>query len=483
MRVRLTLWYVSLLAVLLLAGNAFLYLSLSRTLWGELDRLLAVQAQQVVATLDVSEPLPPLNPAASRLAAGVVVALYNRTGERLIASDARSPLPAVAEAMASAVPGSGTLRTVRLAGGQRWRVLTLPVVQDGRAAAVLQVARSEEDVEATLRHLLYLMALAVPLTLVLAVGGGLALAGRALSPIDRITRTAGQIEAQDLSRRLGPTERDDEVGRLAATFDGMLDRLELAFRRQRQFTADASHELRTPLALLTSQIDLALERPRPAEEYRAVLRSVREDAGRLGQLLGELLTLARADAGQEPLEREPLRLDHLAQTVAGAMAPLARARGVALRIAASPPAVVAGDQTRLAQLVVNLVDNGLKYTPAGGAVSVAVDRDGPWAVLRVADTGVGIAAEHVPRLFERFYRVDRGRARAAGGTGLGLAICHWIVAAHQGEIAVQSEPGRGSTFAVRLPATGTPSPAPPSPAPPSPAVSGQPPASAPAGAG
>jgi heavy metal sensor kinase len=295
------------------------------------------------------------------------------------------------------------------------------------------------------------MALAIPLTLLLAVAVGLFLAGRALDPIDRITRTADQIGAENLSRRLDLPPSADEVGRLAATFDRMLDRLDRAFRRQRQFTADASHELRTPLAMLISQAEVALGRRRTASEYQRVLAGVRDDARRMDQLLGELLTLARADAGQELLMREPLDLGDLTTDVVAAMEPLARARGVELRLGPIEAVEVQGDQTRLTQLLVNLVDNGLKYTPAGGPVTVSVERQDGTAVIQVADGGVGIASEHLPHVFERFYRVDAARSRAEGGAGLGLTIGRWIAEAHGGTIRADSELGRGSTFTVHLP--------------------------------
>jgi heavy metal sensor kinase len=452
MRVRLTLWYVAVLAVCLALFCVVLYFSLARALYAELDRLLAAQAEQVIATADVRSRPPVLNERPGDLAAGVVVALYGRTGERLIVSDARYPLPNLAEAITSAAQGDQNLRTVVLAG-ERWRVLTLPVADRGGLAAVVQVARSERDVALALQHLLLIMALALPLVLLLAVAGGLFLAGRALDPIDRITRTAAHIGAEDLSRRLHLEERDDEVGRLAATFDDMLGRLDDAFQRQRRFTADVSHELRTPLTMIASQLDVALERPRTAGEYARVLSAVREDAGRLSQLVSELLTLARADAGQEALERERLRLDELARDAATAMAPLAKARDVVLVFEPDGPVSVAGDQTRLTQLIVNLVDNGLKYTPPGGRVTVSAGLEGESAVLRVSDTGMGIPAEHLSQVFERFYRVDPARTRSAGGgSGLGLAISRWIARAHGGEIRAESAPGQGTTFAVTFPA-------------------------------
>ena len=206
-------------------------------------------------------------------------------------------------------------------------MLTLPVLDNGQQIGILQVARPMAEVTGAIQQLALLLAVAVPITLLLASAGGLFLAGRALGPIDRITRAAASIGAADLSRRLSFSGTNDEVGRLAATFDRMLDRLDSAFRRQRQFTADASHELRTPLTMLASQIDLALERTRTPDEYERLLRSLREDTGRMAQLVSELLTLARADAGQQLLTREDLDLGEVIRSVVPAMQPLAVRRG------------------------------------------------------------------------------------------------------------------------------------------------------------
>ena len=455
-RVRLTLWYVALLALILLAFCAFLYLSLSRTLHDETDRILAVEAQRVLDTLDIQYGTVRLADTPDGLEAGTLVVLSDAGGHPLGGVTPPSALLPLAGA-AGRTGGAGEhLATVRLAGDEEWRVLTVPIVEGGRVVAVVQVARSEQGVEAALDRLLLLMGLAVPLTLLLAVAGGYFLASRALGPIDRITRTAGRIGAEDLSRRLGPSASPDEVGRLAATFDGMLDRLEDAFQRQRRFTADASHELRTPLALLTGRAEVALDRPRTPAEYRQVLEGVRDDAARMAQLLGELLTLARADQGREALAWEPVALAELVADTLDALAPLAEERGVALAAGTLAPCTILGDQTRLTQLLVNLIDNALKYTPAGGRVTVGLARDGDAATIAVADTGIGIAPEHLPHLFERFYRVDAARARAAGGAGLGLAIADWIARAHGGQIAVTSAVGGGSVFSVRLPlASGT----------------------------
>jgi len=448
-RVRLTLWYVALLAAILLAFGAFLYASLAHTLHDEVDRALADEARTALDTLDVRDGVAHLADTPDGLVSGTLVVLTDDQGRPLTANVPAVALVPFAESARAARDGP-LLTTVSLQGDE-WRVLSQPVGVGGQPTAVLQVARSEQGIADALDRLLLLMGLAVPLTLALAVAGGLFLASRALGPIDRITRTAARIGAADLSRRLALPASPDEVGRLAATFDAMLDRLEEAFARQRRFTADASHELRTPLALLTGRAEVALDRPRTPAEYRAVLTGVRDDAARMAQLLGELLTLARAEGGQDLLAREPVELADLVADTLAALAPLAEERGVALAAGALTPCAILGDQTRLTQLLINLVDNALNYTPAGGRVTVCLARDADMALLAVTDTGSGIGPEHLPRLFERFYRADTARARGAGGAGLGLAIADWIARAHGGQIAVVSAVGSGATFSVRLP--------------------------------
>ena len=447
LRVRLTLWSVALLALILGGLSVAVYVSLARSLDAELDRLLTDEARQASGVAQIATTTAELREEFRRLNVGTVVALYDDTGQHLLAG--RS----VSGPGGSALPvptGPSKPRTETLADGSDWRVLTMGVPGNGGPDRLLEVARAERDNEVALRELLIMLLLAIPLGLVLAVAGGLFLAGRALGPIGRITRMAEEISAEDLSRRLGAIGGDDEIGRLAGTFDRMLERLDDAFRRQRQFTADASHELRTPLTMLVSQADVVLERTRTQAEYRRVVRSMRDDARRMAQLVGELLTLARADAGEDIVLREPLDFAALAGEVVAALAPVAQARNVALELVPGRSVELQGDQTRLTQLVVNLVDNSIKYTPAGGQVLVSVDRAESDAVLRVADTGIGIAPEHHGRVFERFYRVDPSRSRDEGGAGLGLALCRWIARAHGGDVTVESEPGVGSVFTARL---------------------------------
>lgn len=452
-RAHLTLWYVALLAGILVAFSALLYVSLSRSLNQDLDLTLSTEATRLIAAMDFESGAPHLgSEGPDNLRIGTVAALYDSAGKRLLAYDPRQLLPPLPDAMSRAAQGRQTFLTGPLPDGTDWRVMTTPVLENGNQIGILQVGRPVAEVDATLRQLALLLALAVPLTLLVASAGGLFLAGRALDPIDRITRAAGAIGADDLSRRLN-FRSHDEVGRLAATFDGMLDRLEGAFRRQRQFTADASHELRTPLTMLASQIDVALGRERTPDEYVELLQSLREDGSRMAQLVSELLTLARADAGQQLLTEEELDLGELAGSVAEAMQPLALQRGVVLtqQVLTAHTISILGDQTRMTQLVINLVDNALRYTSPGGHVKVVVTEQAGWATLRVEDTGIGIAAEHLPHVFERFYRADSARARTDGGAGLGLAIVQWIAEAHGGQTSVQSTLGQGTTFSVRIP--------------------------------
>jgi heavy metal sensor kinase len=452
-RVRLTLWYVALLMVILATFSAFLYVRLAQNLRDETDRALALEAQQIGSTLEMDHGGPFLSRALEQLPAGIVVVLYSPSEARLEASAQGRLTPALPPPSANQQRTFASLTTVSAAVGDDWRVLTTPVRSDGQTIALLQVAQSQDLSETALHQLALQMAVAVPLTLVLAALGGSFLASRALDPIDRITRTAQRISAEDLTQRLHLPPSPDEVGRLAGTFDQMLDRLEQAFSRQRQFTADASHELRTPLAVLAAQTDLALDQARRPEDYRAALREIHQQAEQMAQLLSELLMLARVDSGPVEIDHEGLDLTALVADTVATLTPLAEAGGVMLSAPSQFPAPISGDQARLTQLIVNLVDNALKYTPVGGKVEVRVNAVDGRALLQVTDSGVGIAPEHLPHLFERFYRADAARSRDEGGAGLGLSICQWIATAHEGTIAVHSTPGSGTTFTVSLPLT------------------------------
>ncbi len=447
-RARLTLWYAALLGVALMAFGGLLYWSLSSWLYAQNTALLRMHAEQVAGELEVKSGRLTWSEQDDLATAGTLVAAYDQTGSQVLGPSLPTVFPV------RLPPGdtvSGQTRRFHLPGGDA-ETLTLAVTQDGVPVGWVVVMRSLRTADDALLRLLRLLFLSIPLILLTAATGGLLLARRALAPISRITDKARAISHNNLSERLGGPATPDEVGRLASTLDEMLDRLDQAFERQRQFTADASHELHTPLAIISAQAEEALRRPEDTAVVRGALETIRQQVRRMGKLTSQLLTLARADAAPEgPSERERLDLASLATDVVDEMREFAGQKGTDLAVTAGVPVWVLGDQTGLTELFVNLIDNAIRYTPPGGRVSVDVGRRGADAVVSVADTGPGIPPEDLPRLFERFYRVDKARSHAQGGTGLGLAIARTVARAHGGDIEVASRPGQGATFTVHLP--------------------------------
>jgi heavy metal sensor kinase len=353
--------------------------------------------------------------------------------------------------LAVALSGQEVFQTVRVED-TLIRIYTASVVHGGQIVGVVQEGLSLDDVHQTLAAFRWTLALALPVTLALASVGGLFLASRALHPVDQITRAAQSISAHDLSQRLNLNLPDDELGRLARTFDAMIARLDEAFHRQRRFTADASHELRTPLTIIKGDLSLALARPRDAGYYRRVLAEMDEEVDGMGRLVERLLALARADAEGTSLQRQTTDLSALLADLVEQTRPLAEARALDLVAQIAPDLTATVDPDAVTQVVLNLLDNALKYTASGRVrLSAHPSRSGDKVQIAVSDSGPGIPAEHLPHIFDRFYRVDRARSREFGGAGLGLAIARDLVVAHGGEITVHSVPGEGSTFTVHLP--------------------------------
>jgi heavy metal sensor kinase len=266
-----------------------------------------------------------------------------------------------------------------------------------------------------------------------------------------MTETARRISAEHLTRRLDETGAGDELDRLAQTLNEMLGRLDAAFKEMRQFTADASHELQTPLTILKGEMEVALRSPRSPEEYQRILKSALEEIDRIARLVEGLLLLARADAGVLRMDRRPIDLAQLVEEVYGQARILAEAHSIDLRLGPVGPVSVQGDYAHLRRLLLNLVDNGIKYTLPGGHVALSLQSSGGWASIKVEDTGAGITPEDQARIFQRFYRSAAARSSGEGGAGLGLCIARSIAEAHGGRIEVESIPGRGSTFTVLLP--------------------------------
>ncbi len=307
------------------------------------------------------------------------------------------------------------------------------------------------EIDATLRRLFSMMLYALPLVLLLSVWTGWFIAGRSLRPVDDIATLARQITASNLGQRLTRSSNNDEIGRLIDTLNDMIARLETSFTQVKQFTSDASHELKTPLAILMGELEVALRRPMTIEEYKATVASCLEEVERLTHVVQGLLELSRAETGQSIIERKPVRFSTLVADVCDDVLLIAETKHVQLTTDIMSDLQVIGDKVRLHQAVLNVVENAVKYTPSGGSVRVELQRVEDEIRLFVSDTGIGIAHEHIPFLFDRFYRVDKARSKNIHGTGLGLAIVKWIVDVHQGTIKVVSTEGAGTTMQITLP--------------------------------
>lgn len=339
-----------------------------------------------------------------------------------------------------------------------YRFYTTPILVKDILYGTLVVGEPDRA-PVQLRRLLLTLLLVAPITLLLATAGGYWLAARAMRPVRAISSMARGIGATDLSRRLNLPDRD-ELGELAATFDQMLERLEAAFARQRQFTSDASHELRTPLTIVQLELEHALASGELAPETERTLRTIRSENEAMARLVDDLLTLARADSGRAVLEREPLDLSDVTLEAVERLAALACSQAIVLRTGALPEINITGDRLALSRMLRNVIENAIRYTSGHGRLvlvetgtRLAGDTVQAWVCVR--DDGPGIAAEHLPHLFERFYRVNQARSgepnAERGGSGLGLSIAQWIASAHRGDIRIESAPGCGTTVKVCLP--------------------------------
>lgn len=463
LRVRLTLWYGTALALILVVFGGALYAVLAHGLRDQIDRSLEDTAAVAVRALEQHRigPFLPFEALAAEFPELAVLdksfQIFSPAGKVTIQSPnlGRLDIPLSRTALEAALNGRATYESARFRDGSSFRLLSAPILLDGALVNIVQVGASLRPVEEMLHRLLLVLLVSLPAALAVALGGGWFLAGRALRPVDAITLAASRIAAGDLTQRLTVAHSQDEIGRLADAFNDMIARLEASFRQVRQFSADASHELRTPLTVMKGETELALRRVRPAEDYRLVLESSLEEIDRMARIVDELLFLSRADLGEVRIESQPVRLDALVEDVQRQAAVLGQEQQVQVIVGAVEPAVVMGDELRLRELLLNLVDNAVKYSRPGGKVELALARDGAMARLSVTDDGIGISAEAQARIFDRFYRADNARAHAREGTGLGLAICKWIAEAHHGRIEVQSTVGQGSKFTVVLPAVTT----------------------------
>ena len=443
LRARLVLWTMAVNAVLLLLLGGTGWIVLRRGQDQALNETLKLTAAQLAAAVDVVDGriMLPASDTATLLERGVFGWVMDNAGE-VRATIGR------ASTMVRPVVTSDHLLDVQLESGEPMRVYGYPL---GESKGMVVVGISRQSAEQAVQRALLAFGIAVPLVLALSALGGLFLSSRALSPIAAITTQARRIKRDNLNERLSLAGPQDEVRELAQTFDEMLDRLQTAFETEQRFTSDASHELRTPLGLLKAQISLALARPRDADTLTQMMRAMEGDVDRMTRLVETMLSLARTEI---PLNNH-VQVD-LAELLCGLMrqmqdANVSRRIQFSLESPSTSNAKIMGDPDRLTQLFMNLLDNAVKYSPDGGSVHVGLrPQDKCWEV-EITDQGIGIAPEHLPHVFDRFYRTDVSRVRETGGIGLGLPIAQAIAKQHGGRITAQSVLGVGSVFTVELP--------------------------------
>jgi len=451
LRLRLSLWYAALLATLLLLFSIATYAVASASILIEIEKSTAAQAQEINALIHEAEQLntnlPPLSIFQSQYFIQIV---DNR--KRIIQ---RSPnlgdewIPVPKSIFTETLQDKATFFTVK---GENSTILVYiqPITFYNKTAGAVLVAHDLHDAERALSTIRHMLIFGTLLGIFMAGIISYILARKALSPLDRVANTAAQISnSSNLGLRMPTPKQKDEVGQLITTFNHMLERLQAAFDGQQQLVADISHELRTPLTTIQGNIQLLNQHQDMDEEERnAIFRDVNNEVYQMKRLIDDLLLLAQADRGlqveKEPFEFNDLFLEVYRETKA-------MSTGQNIRLGNVDAGIISGDRHRLKQLFLNLSQNAVRYTPAGGEIVFSWQKENNWAVVFIKDSGIGIAPEDLPHIFERFYRTEKARSRAGGGTGLGLSIAQWVAEAHGGSIDVESEPGQGTTFTVRLP--------------------------------
>ncbi|MCX5885377.1 MAG: heavy metal sensor histidine kinase [Proteobacteria bacterium] len=459
--IRLTLRYSCAFLITTFIICAFLYSRIRHNLLKDIDRVLFDEGREIAASLlrsgkpNTEEMTELVRENASRKFYPLHFRIMDTDGNVQFVSREKvfRSIPAGKELWKQMTEKKGITETVyRFHRKYPKRVYTFSVYQDNRLSYVVQITTTLKLMNKSLRNFRFNIIQAFPLALLLGALGGWLLARGSLKPIGEVTRTTRRITASNLAERIAVNHTGDELDELIITINDMISRIEDAFKRIAQFTADASHELRTPLCSLKGEIEVILSQERDGEEYKKTLIDCAERLEELSKLLNGLLLLARADGG-EIIRATPITLDKLLMSLAEFFDPLARQKGITLSLGAMEDVHIMGDKNLLQQLFTNLIDNAIKYTSESGKITLTMSVGPDMVGVSVEDTGIGIPEDALPHIFKRFYRVDPSRSREAGGSGLGLSICHFIVEAHHGRIKVETEINRGSTFTVYLPRT------------------------------
>jgi len=483
-RLRFFFWYTLILAVTFLIFAVALHFNVRAALKDRMDDLLLTKAEGIVRSIDTyweTEKIDALKHGAKRSVfskinnanflkiarrwmeersndpylMNIIVQIYKPDGELIASSpNALKQLNISSTSLVSLGSNRTVYEDLQVMEAPEkpldLRVLQIPVFEEGKMAYIVQVAGPLNSIRDMLKGLRFILFFLLPITVVLtSLFAGEFLASITLKPIKNMIETARQITAENLSLRIPPPQTQDELRELAETFNEMLAKIQQVFISQKQFIQDTSHELRTPLTIMRGELEVALKKPRTAQEYCAILTSVLEETQKVGKLLEDLLTLARLDNGAAALAKSPTDIAALMRDILDDMEILARQKGVAIDLISQPDVILHLDRDKMTRTFVNIIDNAIKYTPENGKISIEVLRENDRAIVTISDTGVGIPEQELPHIFGRFYQVDKSRSSA--GFGLGLSIARSIIEAHSGTISVKSVMGRGTTFLISLP--------------------------------
>ena len=440
-KTRITLWYALLLLFILVVFNVFIYMVTSRILLKNNEDLLVEDTRQVFSIIQSEGYLLRFETPYKIIATNSYFVIFDSSGKTSLASDIQPEI--------LSLPIEKDQTRYLTINNTRWIVADTAIKIEDEIVGWVRVSRSLEFTMAVLKNLRIILFVSIPFYILLASFGGFFLASRALRPIDRITKIAKEISKGDLSRRIKMKNTGDEVGRLADTFDEMLDKLESSINKERQFASDASHELRTPIAVINAQVEQALSSKRRINEYREALRTVGNEGRKMNHIISQLIMIYMSEEGRYKFNFETIELNEIISDIVEEFKTIADTKKISIDFKPENKIMIKADQTLITRLFINLIENAIKYTHENGRISINSGKDDRNANVIIEDTGIGISEKDIPYIFDRFYQAES--SRSGNGTGLGLSIVKWIVNIHKGFIDVKSNVNKGTTFIIKLP--------------------------------